>query len=165
MAEEKHECTLENAPKFRDWIKNRGGILIWESVNLSNPGMSWSTPAWLEGTQQPYPKPSWQAANTPARHITSEADVLVLVPKEVKRFYVAVRQGSQGMMLKVTDGGTRRIRSAVAKAGEHAWYEFDYATQHAVILKPGKIIPLNEWNPPPPSVAPAAGTPIDTERQ
>lgn len=147
--QEKHDCTVENAAKFREWIATRGGILVWQSVNLSNPGMSWSTPAWLEGTQQPYPKPSWQAANEPVRHITSEDDVVVFVPKEVKRFHVAVYRGSQGMQLKVTDGGSRRIRAAVAKAGEGAWHEFDYMTQEAIIFKPDKIIPLKDWQPEP----------------
>ena len=57
---------------------------------------------------------------------------------EVKRFRVGVRWGSQGFMLKVTDGGTRRIWKEVSKAGEGAYYRFDYMTQEAVIMKPAK---------------------------
>jgi hypothetical protein len=71
--------------------------------------------------------------------------VLVSKDVEVKRFRVGVRAGSQGLSLKVTDGGTRRIRSAVKRAGEGAYYKFDYSTQEAVIFKPGTQIPLLEF--------------------
>ena len=43
-------------------------------------------------------------------------------PVEVKRFHVAVRLGSQGFSLKVSDGGSRRIRREVAKAGAGAFF-------------------------------------------
>ena len=57
---------------------------------------------------------------------------------EVKRFRVGVRWGSQGFTLKVTDGGSRRIRREVSKAGDGAYHVFDYMTQEAVIMKPAK---------------------------
>jgi hypothetical protein len=57
--------------------------------------------------------------------------------------------GSQGLSIKVTDGGTRRIRAAVAKAKEQygdAWYEFDYGNyENAVILAPDKSISLKNF--------------------
>ena len=56
--------------------------------------------------------------------------------EEVKRFHVGVRMGSNGLALKVTDGGSRRIRREVSKAGEGAYYAFDYLTQDAIILRP-----------------------------
>lgn len=49
------------------------------------------------------------------------------------------------MTLKVTDGGSRRIRAAVSKAGEGSWYTFDYSTQEAVILKPSSLTTLGAW--------------------
>lgn len=55
---------------------------------------------------------------------------------EVKRFHIGLRMGSQGLIVKVTDGGTRRIRHEVAKAGDGAYYTFDYGTQEAVIMRP-----------------------------
>ncbi len=140
----KHQCSPENAGKMKDWIANRGGLFIWQSINLSNPSASWTTPARTEDGQ-PYQKPTWQAAAAPARHITSADDVEVVTANEVKRFHVGVRQA--GLSIKVTDGGSRRIRAAVEKAGEGAWYEFDYSTQEAIILVPGKVVPLNEWSP------------------
>jgi len=90
-------------------------------------------------------RPNWQAASEPERIITSVDDVVVSVDKEVKRFRVGVRLSGNGMMLKVTDGGTRRIRAAVAKAGEGAYHTFDYETQEAVIMAPEKTVPLAEW--------------------
>ena len=145
----RYSCDEANASKILDWLKTRGGILIWESVNLSNPGASWTSPATVEDGS-PYPKPNWQCGNTPARHITDIADVDVTTAKEVKRFHVAVRMGSQGMSLKVTDGGTRRIRSEVEKAeekhGKPAWYAFDYGDyNNAVILIEGDRVSLTEW--------------------
>lgn len=145
----KHHCTQENAPKFLDWIKNRGGIAVWKSIDLSDLDKSWSSPAFQgdNGDRTPYPKPNWKCASEPSRIITDPADVEVMTDKEVKRFRVGVRPGSNGMSMKVTDGGTRRIWAAVAKAGDTAHYEFDYMTQEAVIYVADKIVPLNEWRP------------------
>lgn len=140
---DKLECSIEHAAQYRDWIANRGGLLVWQSINLSNPGASWTTPAITDGA--PTGKPTWQADNTPARHIQSEDEVVVVQPREVKRFRVGVRRGDQGLAFKVTDGGSRRIRREVAKAGEGAWHEFDYSTQEAVILVADNPVPLSRW--------------------
>lgn len=138
-----HVVTTENAAKIYNWLLTRGGIAIWESIDLSDPSASWTTPLKnADGT--PATKPHWKAASTPSRVITDPAEVLVSTDIEVKRFRVGVRAGSQGMSLKVTDGGSRRIRREVAKAGEGAFHVFDYESQEAVILKPAKIVPLIE---------------------
>lgn len=141
---DKHITQERHAETFLQWLRERGGIAVWRSINLSNPGASWSTPA-LEADGKPYGRPNWQTENTPHRIITDAEDVLVLTPREVKRFHVAVRVGSQGLTLKVTDASTRRIRKAVDKAGEGAWYEFDYSTQEAVIYVPDAQVTLAEW--------------------
>ena len=108
----KHEVMIEDSPKIREWFATRGGIAVWPSVNLSNPGASWTTPRLaLDGT--PTTKPTWQAGNTP-HEITDPADVVVVTAREVRRFHVAVRIGSQGMSLKLTDASTARVRKAVA---------------------------------------------------
>ena len=144
---EKHICQPEHAKQFLEWIKTRGGLALWRSINLSNPDKTWTTPAKsMDGT--PMPKQSWEMANEPYRIITDPAEVEVHVPKEVKRFRVGVRMGSQGFSLKVTDGGSRRIKREVAKAKENysdAWYEFDYSTQEAVIMVPDSKSPLEEF--------------------
>lgn len=135
-------CTVENAPLFLDWIQNRGGLAVWRSLDLSNPGASWTTPA-LTKDGQPMTKPTWQVGNNPEEIVTDAAAVVIDIPKEVSRFRVAVKM--QNMNLRVSDGGTRKIKAAVAKAGENAWYEFDYANQEAVIFVPEKSIKLSEW--------------------
>jgi hypothetical protein len=64
--------------------------------------------------------------------------------KEVRRFRVGVRRGD-GLSFKLTDGATRKLRAAVANAGELATYRFDYEMQEAVVLVPDKTVPLNQW--------------------
>lgn len=137
----KHEVTAENAPTIRAWFATRGGIVVWRSINLSNPGASWTGPL-LTAEGQPSTKPTWQAADKPERTILDPAEVVVVTPKEVKRFRIGIRRGGNGLTLKLTDGATRRVNAAVAKAGEGAWYEFDFMTQEAIIFIPGDIGPL-----------------------
>ncbi len=139
-----HVVTVENAEKIAFWLETRGGIAVWRSINLSNPGASWTTPAKnADGTS--VTKPTWEVGNEPERIIMDLAEVLVSKDVEVKRFRVGIRLGSQGLSYKVTDGGSRRIRSAVAKAGEGAYHLFDYSSQEAVIMKPDSQIPLLEF--------------------
>lgn len=144
MTEFKHTCIEENAARFNNWIKNRGGIARWDSLNLSNPGASWSTPALTEDGD-PYEKPTWQCSDKPKAVFTDPEEVGVETVEEVKRFRVGIRQGVQGLSLKVTDGGSRRIRKEIEKAGDGAYNVFDYMTQEAVIMKPVKVISLREW--------------------
>lgn len=139
-----HTVSAKDAPLFLDWLKNRGGVAVWRSINLSNMGQSWSTPA-LTSEGLPMRKPNWQAANEPEHVITSANEVEVVVDREVKRFHVAVRMGAQGMMLKCTDASSARIRREVEKAGEGAYYVFDYTSQEAVIFAPASKQPLVKW--------------------
>ena len=142
---DKHECAPENAAKMLDWIRTRGGVAVWRSANLSNPGASWSAPALTsEGLPQPT-KPTWEAESRPARIITDPSEIEVVTRREVKRFRVGVRMA--GLTLKVTDAGTRRIRAEVEKAGDGASYEFDYDEQAAIITVPGERVLLSEWVP------------------
>jgi len=144
---DKHECAPENAAKMREWIRSRGGVAIWRSQNLSNPGASWSSPALTpEGT--PYPKPSWQAENAPHRIITAAAEIEVITRKEVKRFRIAVRMGGSGLTMKLTDASTRKVRAACDKLGPDSAYEFDYGSQEAIITLPGERVSLADWTEP-----------------
>lgn len=145
----KHRIHPENALKIAEWFRTRGGIAIWSSANLSNPLASWTTPALtLDGT--PTSKPTWQASETP-RILTHPADVEVCASVEVQRFHVAVRAGSNGATLKLTDASTARVRRAVAtwssrrEPDDGAWYEFDYTTQEAVILVAGHRFSLLDY--------------------
>lgn len=128
-----YSCRAEDAPKIFDWLKNRGGIAVWKSVNLSNPTGSWTAP-YLDDKGEVKVKPTWQADSKPARIITDPAEVWVMVPKEVKRFRIAIRAGALGMSFKLTDASSRKVEKAVAAEGIGAWYEFDYTTQEAIIF-------------------------------
>jgi len=147
----RHLCTIDDAPKFWDWIRNRGGVALWRSVNLSNPGKSWCTPV-LNDKGELIQKPTWESASEPSEIFLSPDEIGVTKDEEVKRFHVAVRvkyfDGPFGIprSLVCTPGGTRRIERAVAKAGNGAWYRFDYETQEAVIMAPVDIMTLTEWD-------------------
>src|SRR4051812_36313384 len=105
MNEEKFEISSEHAAKFSDWLKTRGGILVWQSLDMSNPCTS-STPATIrrgdcqeplkEGedpdTVIPYPWPGWRFDKTPVRHVTEVAECVVMLDKEVRRFRVGLRR-------------------------------------------------------------------------
>jgi hypothetical protein len=140
----KHECAPEHASEVLGWINNRGGVAVWPSVNMSNLGASWSTPA-LTKEGEPTPKPTWQADSKPSQVITDPADIVVVMRKEVKRFHVAVRMGAQGFMLKLTDASARKLRAALDKAGDKASHHFDYETQEAVITMPASVILIVEY--------------------
>lgn len=146
---QKHIVNAAEAAKVFDWLQTRGGLALWKSADLSDPGKSWTCPLNDENGERKG-KPIWQADSTPYRIITDPSDVEVHVPKEVARFHVALRP--KGFRLVCTDGSTRKIQKAVEKANEqhcqgqlHAFYAFDYSTQEAVIFVPDRILPLPEY--------------------
>jgi hypothetical protein len=125
----------EHADKIAEWLRTRGGIAIWQSIDLAQAGRTLTTPLnTAEG--KPSPKPVWWVGNEPEVIITDFADVVVSKDVEVKRFHVALRMEANGMKIKCTDASTRRIHAAIAKAGAGAYHVFDYETREAVILKP-----------------------------
>lgn len=136
----KIECSIENAPKFARWFRDRGGIAHWQSINLSNPGASWTTPATHEdGT--PVAKPTWQAEDTP-QVVTDPTLVTVYEPREVKRLRIAVKRGDS-FNLVLTDASSRRVRKAVAELGNGAFYQFD--GDEAIIFQTRNIGTLADW--------------------
>lgn len=141
---EPHRVDAENAAQIWDWFQTRGGLALWRSIDLSDPGKSWTCPL-LDANGVKKSKPSWKADEDPYRIIKDPAEVLVETYKEVRRFRVAVRMGGQGLSLKLTDHASRKVREAVEKAGPNATYAFDYMTQEAVIFVPDTEVPLVEW--------------------
>lgn len=145
----KHQTLPEHAEKMMEWITARGGLALWSSVNLSNPGATWTTP--LNDEQgNPVRKPTWQVGEQPYRVITDAAEVEVTIPREVRRMNVSVRMGAQGTMMKLTDASSARLRKAVQRAADRtadkqAWYQFDYLHQQAVIYVNDKVLPLTEY--------------------
>ena len=144
MSNDKLIVFEENAPKFSDWLKNRGGLAVWQSIDLSDPGASCTTPALTDG--KPTTKPHWKYANEPQRIVTDPAEVQVQRMKEVKRFHVATQRGSGFMQLVLTDASDTRVKKALDKAGEGSTYIFDYGDyENCIILAPDKVQSLVEW--------------------
>ena len=112
----KHRILAENAHQIWQWFQERGGIAVWKSVDMSNPGRSWTTPI-RDAEGKPMPKQDWRMEGTPSLTITDPAEVVVDVPKEIKRFRVAIKTGAQGMLLKCSDASSRRIRRECRKGG------------------------------------------------
>ena len=132
---------IANAEKFLNWIKERGGIAQWDAIDFS--GDSCFTPLITAGEQTK--KPHWKYPEKPVAIITDPAQVSLITAKEVKRFHIAVRIGSNGLRVKCTDHSTAKIRKTLDKLGEDAYYIFDYETQEAVFYLPNSSITLKEW--------------------
>lgn len=126
-----------DAQKLRRWIKEDGGVAVWNSINLSNPGGQWLTSAKGE-------RPTWQAGFFPAQVITDPTQIGVMDYKLVKRFHVAVR-GGNGLAFSLTPASSARVRKAMDAAGPGAVYDFDYWAQDALIFAPdGDPKPLED---------------------
>lgn len=134
--------TTENARQIFDWIEHRGGVAVWPSIDLSNPGRQLLTPAQTDG--KPTAKPHWSVSDTPAI-VTDPAMVHVSVARLVKRFHVAVRMSGNGLSLKCTDASSAKIRRECEKAGPGSWHVFDYISQEAAIYAPESEILLSEY--------------------
>ena len=143
---ELHDCREENAAMLLDWIRTRGGLALWRSLDLSDPGRSWTTPL-QDAEGKAKTKPHFAAESAPYRIITATDEVMVHLDMEVKRFRVAVRMGSQGLKLKLTDASSEHVRKAVEKAGPGAYHVFDLGSQEAIIMvpEPGKSMSLLDW--------------------
>lgn len=145
---EKHRVEEQNAGMILDWLQQRGGIAIWNSADFSNPGRTWTTPVNNRDGTKRTEKPHWSADQI-IRVITDSAEIEVVVPKELHRFHVAVRTGSNRMILKLRDASSKQLRRAVAKAAREygdAWYEFDYSShKNAVVFIPAEVLSLDEW--------------------
>ena len=135
------ECNEENAARFLDWCRTRGGVARWRSVNLSNPGASWSTPA-LTPERTPTPRPTWQADNQPEAIESDPTKIIVFAAVEVKRLRIAIKRGDS-FNLTLTDASSRRVRKAVADLGDGAFYRFDGG--EAVIFQSRNVGTLADW--------------------
>jgi hypothetical protein len=132
--------SIENASLIATWIKTREGVVVWKSIDLSDPHKEMLTPG------DKLLKPHWKMANQPAYIIKEAKDITVITAKELKRFHVATRMSGNGMSMKCTDASSRRIEAAVTKAGEGAFYVFDYGDEkNCVIMVPDKTISLTEY--------------------
>lgn len=133
-------CVPDNAERFALWLRGRGGIALWKSENLSNPGASWCTPALTEeGTD--YPKPNWQTNANPALVVCEPEQVGVEIPAEFKRLKIHLVQ--RGMKVVLTDASTRKVTLALEAAGDGAFYTFE--DDEAIIWRIIGTVGLSEW--------------------
>ena len=121
--------------KMAGWIKDRGGVKVWNNINLSNirSGPLFS-PVLDENGNEYLSAPRWGWGDPV---IIKSIDKFRFVKefKEVARFRVAIRMGSNGTMLKLTGGSTKRLHRLL-DAHPGSYYRFDYAMQECVIELP-----------------------------
>lgn len=144
----KLQCEPQNAGKFKDWLANRGGIAVWLSADLGDPGASCFTPARTpEGG--PYPKPHWKYQSKPERVVTDPAKVEVVFYRVWKELKLGVERGS-GLQLNFTTGGSNRLRKELDRAGEGAKYVNIFPAfegcPNCVVIVPEKLVPLTEFD-------------------
>jgi hypothetical protein len=138
---EKIRVSCEDALKIALWLDKRGGVAVWQRINLSNLGSAFCPVKGEDGT--PTQKPSWEYANAPERIVTDPADVIVFVPVVACRMHVAVRRSSNGLMLKLTDASSAKVRAMLEKLGEKSSYYFDYGEyKNCVFTVEGEEKPL-----------------------
>jgi hypothetical protein len=141
---ERHNWLPSNVQEKRALKQSTRGFQVWENINLSDPdrGPAFTPVFKTVGTPdannmsavERYESPSWRfGRGEVVRDIKRFRFVKSF--KEVARFRVAVRMGSQGLSVKCTDASTARIRKALAKF-PGASYRFDYEWQEAVIELP-----------------------------
>jgi hypothetical protein len=140
-----HVISAMNAQVVYGWIKERGGIAIWRSINLGNPGASWSAPV-KSAAGEVYGKPNWQCGNEPERIITDPAEVNVTVGKEAKRFKIRTRLSDNGLTIKLDGRSSERVRRYLEKyqtEDKETWYEFDGDT--CIIMVDDTVTPLVDY--------------------
>lgn len=105
------ECRPDHAAKLRDWIQNRGGVALWRSIDLSDPGASVLTPA-------DSAKPRWKFANEPEVIVTRGSDVGVYQEVLFRAFHVALRRSTNGLAFKLTDYASERVHKVMNECRE-----------------------------------------------
>jgi hypothetical protein len=144
---EKHSIDPKNAHDIARWFRDRGGIAIWRSAVIGSHQTFTAPLRDEQGNLKGAEDIRWDTQ--PVRVITDPAEVNVVKGRELRRFHVATRMGGQGLTIKLTDGGSNKLRKAMEKARqEHgdAWYEFDYGDyNNAVIFVPDGTVSLPEW--------------------
>lgn len=104
---------------FTMWLAERGGVIRWRNLNLSNPdaGDQFTPLRGPDGGNNTNQPPHWSVG---MGEIITDLSRFRFVRelREVKRIKIAVRVGSQGLSLKLTDGSSRRLRAAMSKIQE-----------------------------------------------
>jgi hypothetical protein len=129
------------AVRVSRWIEHCGGVAVWESGDLGQPGRSWLTPVSLTDGS-PAQRPHWSADTRPQRVIAEPGQVVVVERREAKRLRIAVRPG-YGLGFRLTDASSKRLERALAETGEGAIYTFEGS--EAVVLAETSRTLLPAW--------------------
>lgn len=141
-----HGVSEEHAETFWKWIKERGGLAVWQSVNLANPFASWTTPVKQENGEA-YTKPTWEADSSPRLIVTDPAQVEVLGRIFVRSIRVGIERGT-GLSWNLTKAASGRLNAALDQLGSTASYEFDFDESDrriARLYKADSKGPLAAW--------------------
>ena len=135
------EIDERHAVKVSRWIAECGGVAVWGSLDLSDPGRQFFTPARLTDGAPSGP-PHWSSPREPKRIVTDPAEVEVVTHREVKRIRVAIRPG-YGLGLVLTGAASARLRKALDDIGPGAVYVFE--GNEAILYAEVSRTPLPKW--------------------
>lgn len=111
----KIEVTKAEANRMLDWITSRGGVAVWECLDLRNAGAKVFTPA-RTTTGEPTTRPGWQYAGTPVEIVTDPADIAPY--EETLYASIPVSLKHKGMLLILSDPSQRRLDKAMRDCAE-----------------------------------------------
>jgi len=133
-----------DAERILDWIKNRGGVAVWDSCAIGDPGQAF-TPA-LDKDGNRTTRPGWRYGGKPSSIVTDASDVTVLRCEKFKSFHVSTKKGG-GFSIVLTDASSRKLKKELERAGEGSWHEFDYGSHdNCIVYRVDSNIPLPEWS-------------------
>jgi len=138
--------TADMAPKIRGWIRDRGGVNYWRSASLSDPSRTCFTPIFdVDGN--PTGKPAWWCEREPADTLKAEDAFEVVRDKKYKTCRIATRVGAQGLLIKLTDASSAKVKKLLDEAGEGSRYEFGGIDgKDCTVFKKVGVTPLEEWD-------------------
>lgn len=109
----KIEIAAADAPRITDWIATRGGVAIWQSLDLAEAGQRTFTPA-LTADGKPTTAPNWRYNTKPVEIVTQPNDIGVYSEILFKAFPVSLRRSNNGLTLKLTDGSQHKLDKTMA---------------------------------------------------
>lgn len=132
---------------IRRWLSKHGGVAVWKSIDLSRPGEECLMP-YADEQGVKYAKPHWRYSDDPIV-VTDESNVSVYRERFYKQIPVALRRGSQGLSLKVTDASMRKVNRALAeceaKHGNAYWERGGLDNPSITITYRDGEVPLKNW--------------------
>jgi hypothetical protein len=149
----KGECTAENAARVRDWIHNRGGVVAWQSLDLSQPACCVIGPRFDDdGTE--LGSPGWRYGHPTL--ITNESDIGVHT--DIPYATVPIKLVRKGTRLVLSKASARELDRVCERChdqhGDARYAQKTYDPLEALLdPEPAMlvsystgIVPLSEWS-------------------